>query len=47
MLVSDLQVSVKSRGVGRAVLWDTVRVNFLSLRMLSAGMFLKIQKDIT
>ena len=47
MQVSDLQVCVKSRGVGREVLWDSVRVNFLSLRRLSAGMFLKIQVDIS
>ena len=45
MQVSDLQVCVKSRGVGRAVLWDSVRLNFLSLRRLSAGMILKIQID--
>ena len=47
MQVSDLQVCVKSRGVGRAVLGDSVRLNFLSLRRLSAGMFLKIQIDIS
>ena len=47
MQVSDLQVRVKSRGVGRPMLWDTVRVNFLSLRRSSAGMFLKFQIDIS
>ena len=47
MQVSDLQVCVKSREVGRAVLGDSVRLNFLSLRRLSAGMFLKIQLDIS
>ena len=47
MQVSDLQVCVKSREVGRVVLGDSVRLNFLSLRRLSAGMFLKIQLDIS
>ena len=47
MKMSGLQVCVKSRGVGRAVLWDSVRLNFLSLRRSSTGMFLKIQIDIS